>query len=237
MPPESSGPSARLVCPWTPTALSLDNKGDRLNVRKALYNRVRAVPPPANPCADWSPDEWELLIEMLEPYRAGPILMELFNRGFESLQKLPTDQRWALEDRFVETLRLQRDDKLLLDWINRLEANERNSARKFRWKEERVCAYLFDLDDPAAAKREVAFLKEAAIAPDQTQVAALRQGDVERVLGNADAAAKFYKDAQDRYRQPQPGRLGRRTAHLCGSPQTQSAGRHQRGRQGLRQKA
>ena len=105
-----------------------------------------------------------------------------------------------LEDRFIETIRLQRNDKLLLDWITKLEHNEKTSARKFRWKDERVCAYLFDVNDPVAAKREVAFLKETAMAPDQTQIAALRQGDVERAMGNVDEATKFYKDAQERFR-------------------------------------
>jgi TolA-binding protein len=192
--------SARLVCPWTPTELSLDNQGDRLSFRKALYNMIRAAPKNANPCASWISDDWDILVELLEPYRAGPILNEIFNRGFESVQRLPSDQRWALEDRFIETLRLQRNDKLLLDWINKLEAGEKNSARKFRWKAERVEAFLFDINDPVSAKKQVAFLKEAAIAPDQTQIATLRQGDVERILGNTDAAMKFYKDAQERYR-------------------------------------
>jgi hypothetical protein len=192
--------SARLISPWTPTELSLDNQGDRLNFRKAFYNMIRATPKSADPCADWRPEHWEMLVELLEPYRAGPILYELFTRGFETLQKLPAEQRWALEDRFVETLRLQRNDKQLLDWINKLEANEKNNARKFRWKDERVCACLFDVNDVASAKRDVAFLKETAITPDQTQIAALRQGDVERALGNIEAATKFYKDAQERYR-------------------------------------
>ena len=192
--------SARLLCPWTPTELSLDKQSDRLSYRKALYNMIRAVPPPGNPCADWAPDYWNILVELLEPYRAGPILYELFTRGFDTLQKIPSDQRWALEDRFIETIRLQRNDKMLLDWITKLEHNEKTSARKFRWKDERVCAYLFDVNDPVSAKREVAFLKEAAIAPDQTQIAALRQGDVERAMGNVDEATKFYKEAQERYR-------------------------------------
>jgi len=192
--------SARLTCPWTPTELSLDNQGDRLSFRKALYNMIRAAPKSADPCADWTPDHWQILVELLEPYRSGPILYDVFTRSFKTLQKRPPEQRWALEDRFIETLRLQRNDKLLLDWINTLETNEKNSARKFRWKDERVSAYLFDVNDPAAAKREVAFLKEAAITPDQNQIAALRQGDVERALGNNDAAVKFYKDAQERYR-------------------------------------
>ena len=192
--------SARLVCPWTPTELSLDSKEDRLNFRKALFNMIRAVPKGTDPCADWKSDHWSILVELLEPYRAGPILNEIFTRSYESIKKRPTEQRWALEDRFIETLRLQRNDKVLLDWITTFEKNEKNSARKFRWKDERVSAYLSDVNDPAAAKHEVAFLKEAAIAPDQNQIAALRQGDVERALGNNEAAIKFYKDAQDRYR-------------------------------------
>ena len=192
--------NARLTCPWTPSELSLDKPGDRLNFRKALYNSLRSVPSSADPCADWTADYWEILVELLEPYRAGPILMDIFTRSFDTLQKIPAERRWALEDRFIETLRLQRNDKLLLDWIAKLEANEKNSARKFRWKDERVCAFLFDINDPASAKREVAFLKEMAIAPDQTQIAALRQGDVERILGNAEAATKFYNDSQERYR-------------------------------------
>ena len=207
--------SARLTCPWTPPELSLDNQGDRLNFRKALYNMIRAVPKSADPCADWAPDYWTILVELLEPYRAGPILSELFTRSFETLQKIPSEQRWALEDRFIETLRLQRNDKQLIEWINKFEASDKNSARKFRWKDERVCAFLFDLNDVAAAKREVAFLREAAIAPDQTQTAALRQGDVERALGNVEAATKFYKDAQERYRsRNKVGAAGGRLAYV-----------------------
>ena len=192
--------SARLGCPWTPTELSLDNQGDRMNFRKALYNLIRAAPKHADPCADWTADHWDILVELLEPYRAGPILYEIFTRSFETLQKLPPEQRWALEDRFIETLRLQRNDKQLLEWIDKLEKAEKNGARKFRWKDERVCAFLFDVSNTAAAKRDVVFLKDAAVAPDQIQIAALRQGDVERALGNYEAATKFYKDAQERYR-------------------------------------
>ena len=207
--------SARLVCPWTPTELSLDNQGDRLNFRKGLYNMIRATPKTADPCADWKPEHWEILVELLEPYRAGPILYEIFTRSFETLQKLPPEQRWALEDRFIETLRLQRNDKQLIEWINKFESNEKISARKFRWKDERVCAFLFDVNDAASAKHEVAFLREAAIAPDQTQIAALRQGDVERALGNIDAATKFYKDAQERYRSRNKlGATGGRLAYV-----------------------
>ncbi len=192
--------TVNMRCFWTPPALSLDTAEDRLTMRRALYGMIRAVPAPHDPCADWSNDHWSLLEELLEPYRAGPILMEIFNRGFDTLQKRPPAQRWALEDRFVETLRLLRNDKQLLDWIGRLEKSEKNNARKFRWKDERICALLFDIGDTDKARHEMAFVKESAIGQDQTQIAALRAGDLERAVGNTDAALKFYQEAQERYR-------------------------------------
>lgn len=192
--------TVNLRCFWTPPALSLDTQEDRLRMRHAFYSMLRAVPAPHDPCGDWSNDHWGLLEELLEPYRAGPILLEIFNRAFDTLQKRPPAQRWAFEDRFVEALRLQRNDKLLLEWIAKLEKNEKNNARKFRWKDEGVCALLFDVGDLDKAQHEMVFLKESAIGQDQTQVAALRAGDLERAMGNGDAALKHYRDAQERYR-------------------------------------
>ncbi|MDD4101549.1 MAG: hypothetical protein PHU80_02810, partial [Kiritimatiellae bacterium] len=213
--------TARLLSPWTPTALSLENPTDRLAFRKAFYNMLRAVPQPHDPCTDWKKDYWGMLIELLEPYRAGPILVELFTRGFDSLQKLPAEQRWALEERFVETLRMQRNDKQTLEWIARLESNERNNSRKFRWKDERVSFLLFHMNDLEGAKREGTLLKEAALAPDQTQIAALRLGDIERTAGNRDTALKFYQEAQERYRSRNKlGMAGGRLAYV--SPRKRS---------------
>ncbi len=192
--------TARLVCPWTPTALSLGKASDRLAFRKAYYDMARAVTAAQDPCAGWSQDHWGALVELLEPYRAGPLLVELFTRSFGSLQKIQTGQRWALEDRFIETLRIGRNDKQMLNWIARLESNERNNARKFRWQNERVSALLYYINDLAGAKRAAAALKESTIAPDLAPTAALRLGDVECAAGNRDAALKFYQEAQERYR-------------------------------------
>ena len=192
--------TARLTCPWTPTQLSLDESGDRLRFRTALYNMLRAVPEPGDPCAPWTNDQWQMLGELLEPYRSGPILKELFTRGWATVQKRPDRERWMLEDRWIETLRLTRYDALLLEWIDTFEKAERNVARKFRWKDERICAYLYDLDKPALAQKEVTSLKDAAATPDQTQIAFLRQGDYARATGDTAAAVGFYKEAQERYR-------------------------------------
>ncbi len=169
-----------------------------------------------DPCADWTADHWQLLSELLEPYRGGPLLYEIFNRSFEgSYKKVAAEYRWILEDRFIETLRLRRDNKMLLSWIDKFEKFDTNNARKFRWKDERVCAYLFDIGDLEAARKEIVFLKEIAMLPDQVQIAALRQGDLARAQGNIDEATKFYKEAQEKYRsRNKTGMAGGRTFFL-----------------------
>ena len=192
--------SMRMISQFTPAQCSLDNPSDRQAFRKALYNMLRAVPLGSDPCADWIPDYWQLLADVIEPYRSATMLNPIFARAFDgSLQKVAPRQRWEMEDRFIETVRLKRDDKLLIEWIDKLEKNEKTGARRFRWKDERFCAYLYDIGDLNAAKQAVAFLKEAASTPDQNQIASLRQGDLAFFSDNMDEATKFYKDAQDRF--------------------------------------
>jgi tetratricopeptide (TPR) repeat protein len=215
--------TARLISPWTPDALSLDSAADRLAFRKAFYDMARAVSAGQDPCASWKKDHWGLLVELLEPYRAGPILVEIFTRSFGALQKIKAEERWALEDRFIETLRLGRNDKRMLEWIERLESNERNNARRFRWQDEKVCALLYYMKDLEAARREAAALKEKAIAPDQVQILALRMGDIESAAGNRDAALKFYQEAQASYRSRNKlGMAGGRLAYVA--PQRRASG-------------
>ena len=190
----------RMLSPYTPAQCELDNPSDREAFRKALYNMLRAVPQGADPCADWIPDYWQLLADVIEPYRSGIMLNPIFTRAMDgSLQKVAVRQRWEMEDRFIETIRLKRDSKLLIDWIDKFEKNERTGPRKFRWKDERFCAYLYDIGDLDAAKRELVLLKEAAALPDQGHFASLRQGDYAFYTGNMDDATKFYKEAFDRY--------------------------------------
>ena len=190
----------RMLSQYTPSKLSLDNGSDRQAFRKALYNMLRAVPQGTDPCADWIPDYWQLLADVIEPYRSGAMLSQIFPRAMEgSLQKVSAQQRWELEDRFIETIRLKRNNALLLEWIDKFEKAERTNPRKFRWKDERFCAYLYDINDLDAAKRELTFLKEASISPDQGHFVSLRQGDYAFFTGNMEEATKFYKEALDRY--------------------------------------
>lgn len=190
----------RLRSPWTPAKASLEKAEDRLAYRRAFLCMLDAVPPPGDPCAEWASDLWGLLVELMEPYKGGPLLERIFEDGFASLRKRPDWQRWKLEDRFIEFLRLQKDGNRLLSWIARLEKAERDGTRKFRWREERVCALLLDLARPDAAARELDALKKGATGPEQAQVALLRAGDVARALGKHDEALKFYRDAEEGYR-------------------------------------
>jgi len=190
----------RMISQYTPAQCSLDNPSDRQAFRKALYNMLRAVPQGMDPCADWIPDYWQLLADVIEPYRSGAMLAPIFSRALDgSLQKIAPRLRWEMEDRFIETIRLRRDDKLLLEWIDKFEKAERTGPRKFRWKDERFCAYLYDINDLEAARRELVLLKEASVLPDQGHFESLRQGDYAFFTGNMDDATKFYKEAFDRF--------------------------------------
>ncbi|NLF21736.1 MAG: hypothetical protein GX590_01105 [Lentisphaerae bacterium] len=190
----------------TPRPHALGSPADRLLYRQAFLDRLRAVPAGQDPCAAWNGDLWSTLVEILEPYKGGPILGELFERGWRTLQTLPAEQRHALEDRWAETLRLLGDTARQLAWIERLEKETRERARQSRWREERVACHLYDTGDLAAARRSAVRLRELAGSPDEIQRAILRLGDVELFSGNRDLAARHYADAQMRYRGR--GRLG-----------------------------
>jgi tetratricopeptide (TPR) repeat protein len=190
----------------TPRAHSLGSPADRLLYRQAFLDRLRAVPAGQDPCAAWNGDLWSTLIEILEPFKGGPILSELFERGWRTLQTLPAEQRHVLEERWAEALRLLGDTARQLAWIERLEKETRERARQSRWREERVACHLFDAGDLVAARRAAARMRELAGTPDEIQRAILRMGDVELFSGNRDLAARHYADAQVRYRGR--GRLG-----------------------------
>lgn len=190
--------SFRVASGNTPPPFSLSRPDDRLRLRTTLYAMAQATP--KDPCAAWTGDLWATLVETLEPYKGGPLLIELFNRGWPTLQTLPREQRHLLEDRFAETLRIAQDTAKQLDWIDRLQKNERDRARQFRWREERIACHLYDQGDLEAARRAARALREASSSPEEIQRAVLRLGDVERLAGDRDQAARFYADAQERYR-------------------------------------
>jgi tetratricopeptide (TPR) repeat protein len=190
----------RLASFTSPRAHALGSPADRLLFRQTFLGMVEAVPADKDPCAAWNGDLWSTFAEVLEPYKGGPILLALFSRGWKTLQTLPVGQRHLLEDRLAETLRLEQDTVRQLAWIDRLEQNERDRARQFRWREERIACHLYDRGDVESARRAARQMRESASRSDEIQRALLRLGDVEHLAGDREQAARFYAEAQTRYR-------------------------------------
>ena len=190
----------RLTSFVAPRAHSLNKPADRLLYRQTFLDMLRAVPKDQNPCTAWSGDLWTTLVAILDTYKGGPILLEIFDRAWPTVKALPVDQRQLLEDRFAETLRLVGDTNKQLAWIERFRKNDRDRLRQFRWREERIACYLYDQGDVDAAGRAARAMRAAANSPVEIQHAILRLGDVEMMAGNREQAAKFYDEAQTRYR-------------------------------------
>ncbi len=183
-----------------PRPAAVGNTHVRLDYRQTFLGMVQAVPSGREPGADWAPELWTILAGVLEPYRGGPIVQPLFERGERVIRRLPAAERWVLEDRLIESLRARSDVAPLQAWLRRLEEGERDRVRRFEWRAERVTAWLYDAGDVAAARREALLLREGLSDPDEIQIALIRLGDVERFSGNPDAAARQYGEAQERYR-------------------------------------
>ena len=193
--------TSAMVYPGSPPpgANALDPNG-RLNYRRAFLQMVEATPAGREPGAEWHPDLWNLLAGVLEPYKGGPILQPVFERAGKALRAVPLDDRRILEDRYVESLRARKDPSALLAALDRLAETERDPARKFHWREERICALLFEAGDVEAARREAKAMRNSVSMPEQVDMALIRQGDAERFAGDIDAARALYATAQERSR-------------------------------------
>ncbi|NLL83719.1 MAG: hypothetical protein GX230_05685 [Lentisphaerae bacterium] len=196
----SSRQNFRMTSFVSPRAHSVNNSADRLLYRQVFLDMIKATAKESDPCAAWSGDQWTTLLALLEPYRGGPILVEIFERSWRTLQRLPVEQRHELEDRFAETMRLSGDVAWQQGWIDRFEQNDINRVRKFKWREERINSHLYYADNVVAARRAVRFMREAANAPEEIQRSVLLAGDVERMAGQRELAARHYAEAQERYR-------------------------------------
>ncbi len=197
-----------LVSGTTPPRSSLNNARDRADYLRVYAHMIRSTPAGRDPCAHWNRDLWRTLFELIEPYRAGELLRPLFESQSPSLARLPDAERWMLEDRLIESLRLLDDTRPLLQWIDRLEQRENSRPRRFHWRAERVMALLYDLGDTNAARRVARTLREAAATPDERLLATIRQADVDRVAGDFESAARRYEEAQKRYRERSRGLSG-----------------------------
>ncbi len=182
----------------TPTGASVDHEGQRRLYRDALLGMCRTVPADRDPTSPWSPDLWTTLLNVVEPYKGGAILIELFERSRKKIVLLKSDDREYLEDLFFETIRYVKPDETI-KWVERFEQESKERERKFYWKLAKVDFYLNTATNVADARREVNLLRASAVSSPENQVVLIRQGDLERMAGNFPEALNFYSMAQDRY--------------------------------------
>jgi len=202
----------------TPAGASVDNEVHRRIYRDALLAMCRTIPADRDPTANWSSDFWTTLINVVEPYKGGAILIELFERSRKKIMALKPDDREYLEDLFFETIRYAKPMETI-KWVDRLEQEAKERDRKFYWKLAKVDFYLNTATNLADARREINFLRASAVSAAENQVVLIRQGDLERMSGNFSEALNFYSMAQDRYQamaKVGPDKPGNEAAALVG---------------------
>lgn len=190
---------------WTPPPASdPDRAAVRRDYRRVFLGMLQAIPETADPCADWHPDFWETLDRVLDPFSGTELVLTLFARAQGSLQRLPPALRKRFEIRLAEALRMQPDPGRQIRWLERLAQQARDADQRFFWRQEQVLAYAYDLDDIDSARQQAQRLREHATGVEQTYLALIRLGDVERLAGNVDRAANGYRDALARKPDVQP---------------------------------
>ncbi len=193
--------SARSIyLPSTPRNASVNSANDRRDYRSALLARCLATPKTRSPCAGWDIDIWMTLQSIVEPYAGNALLEQLFERGRADLQRRPPEERYLLEDIYIENMRYASPSNVLA-WIDKLEQSENDTSRRSTWEKRRFQFYLYDLDNPVKARAVVDSMRSGAAAPDQTARMLICAGDLERMAGNFEQAQKYYIEASDRYRQ------------------------------------
>lgn len=192
--------SARtLHLPKTPRNASPNNANDRRDYRQALLHRCLATPKARPPCASWTADMWGVLANVVEPYAGNALLDEIFTRSRSDVQRRPQDERWMLEDIYVENMRYAAPSNVL-SWIEKLEQTETDSTRRSLWAKRRFQFFLYDLDDSKRARAASDAMRSAGGTPDQIALSLICAGDLERMSGSFEQAQKLYLDAADRYR-------------------------------------
>jgi TolA-binding protein len=180
----------------TPPAASLYNPTQRTQYRTALLTRCRAVPPPGRPAADWTSGLWDVVINVVEPFKGQGLLTELFERSREDLvERLSPADRGFLEDVFAENLRYS-DPVKAAAWLDRFEREEKNLDRKREWTLGKIELALYQAGDTNLARKIAANLSSQAPGTEAGVLALVRLGDIEALAGNFDGARAFYAQAQ-----------------------------------------
>lgn len=174
------------------------NDTDRAWFRAVLLDMCQSTAPGKSPCARWSPDLWETLVNIVPPFEGTDLLKAVFSGSRRETLALERTRRWMLEDVFLGGLRAVKPEEAA-GWLERFEKEEPDSARRLDLKQERLDLTLYDLGDTVAARALATEIQSSAQKPEQKLRAMIRLGDVERAVSNLEAAVTLYGDAQDRY--------------------------------------
>lgn len=193
---KSSTAACTVTLPSTPPSASINNAFQRTQYRTALLTRCRAAAAPARPAADWPPGLWQVLMNVVEPFKGQSLLLELFERSREDLaQNLAPAERALLEDLFMDNLRYT-DTKKAGEWIDRFAKDEKNIDRKRDWELVRIELALYQAGDTNLARQTAVALAGSAPGSEAGVLGLVRQGDIEALDGRFDKARALYAQAQ-----------------------------------------
>lgn len=192
--------SRPLYLPTTPRNASVNSANDRRDYRQALLTRCLATPKSSSPCARWDADMWATLAAVVEPYAGNALLEQIMTRARSDLGRRPSEERWTLEDLFIENMRYT-SPATVLPWMEKLEQTETDATRKFIWQKRRFQFFAYDMGDLGKAQAAVDTMRAMAGTPEAIARMLICAGDMERFRGNFEQAQKYYIDAADHYRQ------------------------------------
>jgi hypothetical protein len=203
----SSIASCTIRLPVPPARARVDLPTHRVAYRTALLNRCRAVSSPARPAANWSADLWQLVGEVVEPLKGHALLTELFERSRDDILRQPPALRYLLEDLYVENLTYA-DPTNAVQWLVRMENEEREASRKRQLALQRVEALLYRIGQTNDARRLAQSIATQAPGTPEGVLAVVRLGDMEALAGQIEAARAFYARAQQQSQKLAQGASG-----------------------------
>jgi TolA-binding protein len=180
----------------TPPSASVESPFSRQSYRNALLARCKATPPPARPAADWTPGLWQVLVNVVEPFKGQALFDDLFERSREDMvQALAPADRALVEDLFMDNLRYT-DKTRAAAWLDKLEKEEKNVDRRRDWILEKVELALYQAGDTNLARQTASALAAQAPGSEAGVLALVRLGDIEALSGRFPEARAQYAKAQ-----------------------------------------
>ncbi|MBI3985681.1 MAG: hypothetical protein HY343_02080, partial [Lentisphaerae bacterium] len=189
--------ASKTVFPKTwPELTSVDNPAGRTRFGAAFDVMVRSTPKDKPPCENWPPVLWGALLSVLDRGPYVELLRIVFERSREDIRALPLAERYALEDLFIDTLRMTTNTATVTKWMDELERGEKDLARLLQLKSDRIDFYLWDANRPEAAESIAGQLSASSLGTLQYSIGMIRLGDSRLLTGKPEDARRYYGLAQ-----------------------------------------